>query len=180
VNRPKKLPDIADREALVRIAELAGNVLVSLRQDDRGRYDSERGLGKFLTADGVQYTTADIGPALTLLEVTGRLGRAAVKHGNPQPGWLPEAAPETAEDAAATTAEALIHALQRAMAGRVSEIVMSSHSDFPMTAWTCNPRPWMLHWSGWRRGRIPGIGPAAIQRYGSARTRPVCHPLSPW
>jgi hypothetical protein len=66
-------------------------------------------LRKFQTVDGVQYTTADIGPALTMLEVTGRLQRAAVTHGNPRPGWLPGAALEARDEGAtATRAEVLI------------------------------------------------------------------------
>jgi hypothetical protein len=72
VSRPKTDPVTAEREALTRIAELASNVMVSLRQPGRRRYDSERRLGR---DDGLTYTTKDLSPALGLLEATGRLVR---------------------------------------------------------------------------------------------------------
>ncbi len=45
----------------------------SLRTPGRGHYDSEWQLGEWLREDGVSYTTAELGPALDLLESTKRL-----------------------------------------------------------------------------------------------------------
>jgi hypothetical protein len=78
VARPRTDPVVAERDALVRIAELAASIGNTLRQPGRGRYSSERTLRQWLSEDEVQYTVADIGPALTLLEVTGRLIRPEV------------------------------------------------------------------------------------------------------
>jgi hypothetical protein len=61
--RPKQDPVIAEREALIRIAVLGSNILATLRQPGRGRYDSERHLGRWLTSDGHSWTTADLSPA---------------------------------------------------------------------------------------------------------------------
>jgi hypothetical protein len=99
VARPKTDPVLAEREALIRIAELAASIASTLRQPDRGRYNSERQLRSWLTDDGVQLTVADIAPSLALLEATQRLIRPEVGRGTPRPGWLPEHAPEAVEDA---------------------------------------------------------------------------------
>jgi hypothetical protein len=66
--RPKTPLDESDRLALARIASLAAAIMSSLRTPGRGRYDSERQLGEWLSEDGVSYTSADLGPALDLLE----------------------------------------------------------------------------------------------------------------
>jgi hypothetical protein len=44
-----------------------------------------------LSADGVAYTAADLGPAVDLLEAVGKLERPPVKQNVPRPGWLPTA-----------------------------------------------------------------------------------------
>jgi hypothetical protein len=49
--RPKQDPVIAEREALIRIAVRGSNILATLCQPGRGRYDSERQLGRWLTSD---------------------------------------------------------------------------------------------------------------------------------
>jgi hypothetical protein len=61
--RPKQDPVIAEREALIRIAVRGSNILATLRQPGRGRHDSERHLGRWLTSDGPSWTTADLSPA---------------------------------------------------------------------------------------------------------------------
>jgi hypothetical protein len=91
VSRPKAPLDLANAQALSRIASLASCVLVSLREPGRHRYESERQLASFLSDDGIAFTTADLSPALTLLEITGRLIRPVVKQNAPRPGWLPVA-----------------------------------------------------------------------------------------
>jgi hypothetical protein len=73
--RSKADPHIAEAQALQRIATLAVNVLRTLRQSGRYRYDSERVLRKRLSDDGIAYTISDLGSALTLLEAAGRLVR---------------------------------------------------------------------------------------------------------
>jgi hypothetical protein len=89
VSRPKTDPVEAERSALIRIAELAGNIMNALRQPGRGKYDSERHLSRWLVADGHEWTTADLSPALALLEATGRLMRpATASQTTPRPGWL--------------------------------------------------------------------------------------------
>jgi hypothetical protein len=109
MSRPKTPLDLANAQALSRIASLASYVLVSLRQPRRHRYESERQLASYLSDDGISFTTADLSPELTLLEITGRLIRPLVKQNAPRPGWLPTAPdqpvwssePETAEDSTA-------------------------------------------------------------------------------
>lgn len=78
MNRPKATPEVAEAQALARIAELAASIANTLRQPDRGRYNSERQLRSWLTTAEVQFTVADIAPALALLEATGRLIRPDV------------------------------------------------------------------------------------------------------
>ena len=62
--RPKQDPVIAEREALHRIARLASEVMIALRQPGRGKFSSERSLSRWLTSDGVQYTTGDLADSL--------------------------------------------------------------------------------------------------------------------
>jgi hypothetical protein len=105
VARPKADPVVAESHALARIAELAASIANTLRQPGRSRYSSERHLREWLTDDGIQFTVADIAPALGLLEATGRLIRRNVERGLPRSGWLPEHAPEATEDIAGPGAE---------------------------------------------------------------------------
>jgi hypothetical protein len=67
VGRPRTPLDLANAQALARIASLAAQVLVSLRQRGHGQYDSERRLASYLSDDGISFTTADLAPALTQL-----------------------------------------------------------------------------------------------------------------
>jgi hypothetical protein len=70
VRRPCSPPtpmDLRDHQELIRVANLADSVLVALRQAARGRYESERALASFLSADGVAYTAADLGPGARLV-----------------------------------------------------------------------------------------------------------------
>jgi hypothetical protein len=90
--RPKSPLDIADVRELARIAALASSVLVSLRQPGRSIYDSERTLRQWLSDDGIQSTTADLSPALVLLEATSKIGRGPEKGNSPRAGWLTGAA----------------------------------------------------------------------------------------
>lgn len=83
VGRPKTPKDVAERSELVRIANLAGSILISLRQPGRGVYSSERELRQWLNEDGVQFTTGDIAHALVLLESKGNIRRATVKPNAP-------------------------------------------------------------------------------------------------
>jgi hypothetical protein len=86
MGRPKMPQDVADLQALQRIAALAAHVLQALRQPGRGMYPSETVLRQWL-AENVSFTTKDLGPALMLLEVTGRIVRPA-PNGKSQPGRL--------------------------------------------------------------------------------------------
>jgi hypothetical protein len=95
--RPKTPKDVADAQALSRIATLASQIMVSLRQPDHEIYDSERQLRGWLTEAGIQHSTSDIGPALTLLESTGRIQRPEVRPNTQRPGWIVTAATEAAE-----------------------------------------------------------------------------------
>jgi len=88
MGRTKTPPDQAEREALARVAELAWNVLQSLRRPGRGKFDSGRQLQAWLKADGAKFTTADLEPALGLAESTGRLVRPAVGPNTARPGEL--------------------------------------------------------------------------------------------
>jgi hypothetical protein len=92
VGRPKSPKDVAERTELVRIANLASSILISLRRSGRGMYDSERQLKQWLTEDGVQFTTGDIAHALVLLESKGHIQRATVKPNASRTGWLATAA----------------------------------------------------------------------------------------
>jgi hypothetical protein len=67
VGRPRTPLDLANAQALARIASLAAQVLVSLRQRGHGQYDSERRLASYLSDVGISFTTADLAPALTQL-----------------------------------------------------------------------------------------------------------------
>jgi hypothetical protein len=51
-------------------------------------YDSKRQLRSWLADDGVTHTTADIPPALTSLEVTGRIERPAVSEVEHATAWI--------------------------------------------------------------------------------------------
>ena len=84
--RPRTPRDIADARALNRIAALAFQILSSLRQHGHRQYDSERTLRQWLS--DVQFTIADLAPALALLEATGRIGRGPENKNSPRAGWL--------------------------------------------------------------------------------------------
>jgi hypothetical protein len=71
--------DVQDQDSLARIAKLAAQVMSSLRTPGRGQYSSERVLRSWVSEDGYSSTTADIGPALTLLAATKRIVRPAVQ-----------------------------------------------------------------------------------------------------
>ena len=89
VGRPKNPRDLAERTELIRVASLAASVLVSLRQSGCGEYSSERMLRQFLSDDNVSFTSADLAPALGLLEGVGKIGRGLDKGNNsPRSGWL--------------------------------------------------------------------------------------------
>ena len=79
VGRPRTPLDVAEAQALARIASLAAQILSTLRQPGRGVYDSERQLRSWLSDDGVTHTAADIVPALALLEACGHIGRSSAK-----------------------------------------------------------------------------------------------------
>jgi hypothetical protein len=61
---------------LQRVASLAAAVLVQLRKPGRGSYESERQLAGWIKDAGVKFTMADLGPALSLAENTGKLSDA--------------------------------------------------------------------------------------------------------
>ena len=86
VGRPKNPRDLAERTELIRVASLAASVLVSLRQSGRGEYSSERMLRQFLSDDNVSFTSADLAPALGLLEGVGKIGRGLDKGNNSRHG----------------------------------------------------------------------------------------------
>ena len=71
--RPKTPRDVAEREALNRVASLAAQILITLRARGRGLYESERQLRQWLADDGIAHSAGDIRPALDLLESTGRI-----------------------------------------------------------------------------------------------------------
>lgn len=80
--------DLADAQALGRVASLASSVMCTLRTPARGHYTSENQLRKWLSEDGIAYTSQDLSPALALLEATKRIVRPEVKSNNPRPGRL--------------------------------------------------------------------------------------------
>ena len=86
--RTRTPKDLATQQALNRIASLAGQVLITSRQPSRGLWDSERGLRAWLTDDGVNFANDDLGPALAMLEGSGRIGRSAAKKNVARRGWL--------------------------------------------------------------------------------------------
>jgi hypothetical protein len=136
---PRKTPlEVAEKQRLVRIANLAASVMVSLRQPDRSSYDSERELRGLLEADGVQFTTADLAPALALVDALGWLQRPAVGPSMPRPGRLPDAPTEDAP----TTGEHPIAALKLAILP-----VLAGRGRYPdeavLSEWL---EPWLLMW----------------------------------
>jgi hypothetical protein len=62
--------------------------MCTLRTPARGHYTSENQLRKWLSEDGITFTTADLSPALALLEATKRIVRPEVKPNAPRPGRL--------------------------------------------------------------------------------------------
>jgi hypothetical protein len=88
VGRPKTPRDIADQQALNRVAGLAFQILSYLRQPDHAMWDSERILRQWLSDAGTQFSSGDVAPALGLLESVGFIGRAAEKGNSRRSGWL--------------------------------------------------------------------------------------------
>ena len=67
-----------------RCADLAVAILGSLRKPGRAAgYSSGRQVREWLTADGVKFTQAEVGSALSLLEAVGLLERSAPAFGQP-------------------------------------------------------------------------------------------------
>jgi hypothetical protein len=62
--------------------------MCTLRTPARGHYTSENQLWKWLSEDGITFTTADLSPALAPLEATKRIVRPEVKSNTPRPGRL--------------------------------------------------------------------------------------------
>jgi hypothetical protein len=70
--RPKTPLDVAEREALIRVAVLAANIMETLRLPEyRGRYSSEAELKRWVADRGHRFTSSDFSPALWLLADTG-------------------------------------------------------------------------------------------------------------
>jgi hypothetical protein len=89
--RPKTPLDVAESQAIHRVADLAVAIMQVLRLPEyRGRYSSEAELKRWVADNGHRFTSADSGPALWLLADTGRLRRASVDSGTGQPrgGWI--------------------------------------------------------------------------------------------
>jgi hypothetical protein len=86
--RPKSPLEVAESAALVRVANLASQVMVTLRKPGRTRYESERTLRGWLADDGVTYSASDVVYALGLLELTGRIHRGPAKTKSSRLGWL--------------------------------------------------------------------------------------------
>jgi hypothetical protein len=90
MSRTKAPRDLAEQQALQRIAVLASHIMHVLRSPGHGEYSSERQLRAWLAEDGIAYTDADLTHALTLLESTGRLIRAPwSKATASRAGWIP-------------------------------------------------------------------------------------------
>jgi hypothetical protein len=97
MSRTRTPLDLAESQALARIASLAAQVMVSLRSPGRGVYDSERGLRSWLTEDGCEFSNTDLAPALAMLEASGRIGRSAPRKNVGRRGWLVTSALEPPE-----------------------------------------------------------------------------------
>jgi hypothetical protein len=85
---------------LHRVADLAVSIHQCMSRPGRNRYSSERQLRGWL-AETTQFSAADVGPALSLLEAVGLLVRPPVGLGQPRPGHLAteaDRAPETPPD----------------------------------------------------------------------------------
>lgn len=90
--RPKTPLDVAEAQALHRIADLAVNIMQQLRKPNRGMYLSEREIKDWLSNSGIRFTNSDFSPALWLLADTGRLRRApensSTGRGGGRGGWI--------------------------------------------------------------------------------------------
>ena len=95
--RPVSTPTELESEHLHRIADLAIAILACLRRDNRSRYESERQLRAWLTAE-IQFSSNDIDPALSLLAATGAILRPQAGLGHPRPGYLPGFGPEAPQE----------------------------------------------------------------------------------
>jgi hypothetical protein len=97
--RPRNPLELAESQALSRIASLAASIMVSMRRPGRGVADSERHLRGWLQADGVEFGNDDLSPALALLQASKRVGRASAKKNLPRRVWLATDAPENGDGA---------------------------------------------------------------------------------
>ena len=86
--RPASTPEQLESAGLRRIADLGIAILRCLRARG-GSYPSEKALRAWLSADGVSYSSNDVGPALSLAASVGLLSRPETGLGQPRPGWLP-------------------------------------------------------------------------------------------
>jgi hypothetical protein len=159
--RAAATPTEAEAANLHRIADLAVNVavnvLASLRRDGRGRYESERHLQAWLSADGVAFTKTDLGPALTLLAATGLLQRPEAGMGQPRPGWLPTEADGAPELPAAIRLGRLVvsvarsverHHGNRATKEQIAKRLVAAERRFPTSSWprSCGASPTAGRW----------------------------------
>lgn len=87
MSRPRTPKDLAEQQALQRIATLAHQIMITLRQPQRGVYESERMLRQWLSDEEVQFANNDLANALDLLESVGWIQRAKVK-ANKVTSWL--------------------------------------------------------------------------------------------
>ena len=86
--RPRSPLDVAEAQALQRIAGLSVAILKCLRKPGRGaRYGSERDLRQFLNDDGIAFAAADLAPAVVLLDSTRKIKRDTVGP-EQRPGWM--------------------------------------------------------------------------------------------
>jgi hypothetical protein len=89
VARPVTPADVAEHQALIRIATLAARVMLVLRSAAHGRYSSERQLVGWLNDANMRWTASDLRPALDLLLTTGRIERGPADGTAPRAGWIP-------------------------------------------------------------------------------------------
>jgi hypothetical protein len=86
--RPRTPVDVAEAQALHRVADLASAVMNVLRQPRRGRYNSELELREWLRDSNIAFTSKDLPAALALLASTGRLHRVETVRSSSRGGWI--------------------------------------------------------------------------------------------
>lgn len=101
MSRTKTPKDLATQQALTRIALLAAQILITLRQQSRGVSESEGVLRGWLQDDGVQFANSDLAPALAMLEAAGYIGRSAPRKNMSRKVSLATSPERAAEDAPA-------------------------------------------------------------------------------